>query len=155
MVMGQLGEDNSPLGQSAVQIFRGRTQPSDKRKPPAKRVGLYPSFNYITVIKYPDKMKLRGEKIYFSSVPGCHPLQQGSHDGRNLKQISHITPTGKAQEVTCTFFTFTQYRTRCLGNSAAYSGPGLLTSMNLHKTISYRYIQCRHSLIKTFFLGDR
>lgn len=60
-----------------------------------KRIGLHPSFNHIAVIKYPDKMKPREKDFISAQFQVAIHYSEEVNDGRNLKQISHIIPTGK------------------------------------------------------------
>lgn len=74
--MGKLGEVSVPLGhESCADIQRLKAVLRQKETSQLfERAGLHPSFTYFAVIKYPGKMELRGESVYFSSVPGCHPF---------------------------------------------------------------------------------
>lgn len=70
--MGQLGEESVPLGHKNSEVESVLREEEISQL--CERVGLHPSFNYITVIKHSGKMERKGERVYFSGIPGCHSL---------------------------------------------------------------------------------
>lgn len=74
--MGLLGEESVPLGcKSRTDIQRLKVVLREKETSQLfEKVGPRPTFNYIAVIEYSDKMTFRGERVHFSSLPGCHTL---------------------------------------------------------------------------------
>lgn len=54
------------------------------------------------------------------------------------------------------FSSLLQFMTSCLGNGAALSGLGVLTSVNntIHYSHAHRPTQCKRSLIETIFPHD-